>query len=409
MILTQTTAMLVDAYRELNARKLFWITMFLSLLVAGALACVGVNERGISILWWTIPAALLNTSLVEPAAFYKLIFIGFGFKFWLTWAATIIALISTASIVPDFVAGGSVELSLSKPIGRVRLFLTKYLSGLVFVSLQVSVFSIASFLVIGIRGGEWLWAVFLSVPVVVLFFSYLFSVCALVGLLTRSTIAALFLTIFAWTLIFGVGFAEARVLELRFSAEERVLVAEQDLKDLPSLIDRQKKRVADQSEAPKDETAEQKSRREKSLVTAQASLVGFEQRLERRRTQLSESKDSVALISKWHAWLFASKALLPKTSETMSLLERWLMRAGDLEKLEDAATEADADRREEFAKMSGRDVKMAREQAEISARASRRLESELRSRTLVWVLGTSLLFETVLLLVALTVFSRRDF
>ena len=38
MILTQTTALFVDAYRELNARKLFWITMALNILAVALFA-----------------------------------------------------------------------------------------------------------------------------------------------------------------------------------------------------------------------------------------------------------------------------------------------------------------------------------------------------------------------------------
>lgn len=409
MVLRQTAAILLDAYRELNAKKMFWITLALSLIVAGAIACLGVNDRGVSVLWWTIPAPIINATIVAPAVFYKVIFIAVGFKLWLTWAAAIIALISTASMIPEFVAGGSIELSLSKPIGRVRLFLTKYCSGLLFVSLQVGLFTIASFLVIGIRGGEWVWAIFLSIPIVVLFFSYLFCLCALIGLITRSTIAALFLTVFAWVLIFGVGFAEERLLEFRFNAEETVLVAERDTKDVPGLIERQKAKVEELRTVPPDESDKQRAQREQALATAEASLIGFEKRLELRQTQLNESKDSARLLAQWHAGLFAAKSVLPKTSETMALLERWLLRAGDLDALEGAAQEASANQREEMAKARGRDGRNARERADIEYRAMRRVEAERKSRSVLWVLGTSIVFEAAVLAVACFIFARRDF
>ena len=41
--MTATIALLLDAYRLLNARKIFWITMILSLLVVGSFALVGAN------------------------------------------------------------------------------------------------------------------------------------------------------------------------------------------------------------------------------------------------------------------------------------------------------------------------------------------------------------------------------
>ena len=71
-----------------------------------------------------------------------------------------------ASIFPDFVDRGSIDLMLSKPIGRTRLFFTKFLTGLLFAGLQVTVFTLASFLVIGLRGGDWEPWIFIAVPLV---------------------------------------------------------------------------------------------------------------------------------------------------------------------------------------------------------------------------------------------------
>src|SRR6185437_5144958 len=97
------------------------------------------------------------------------------------------------------IGGGSIDLYLAKPIGRARLFLTKYLAGLLFVTLQVVVISVGSFFVLGLRGHDWEPGLFWAIPIVVCFFSYLFAVCVLLGVKTRSTIAALLLTILCWT------------------------------------------------------------------------------------------------------------------------------------------------------------------------------------------------------------------
>ena len=141
----QTLALFHAAYRELNARKLFWITMLISGLLVGAFAAVGLNETGMTVLWWEFELPLLNSSVMPPDMFYKLLFALFGVPYWLAWLATILALISTAPIMPDMVSGGSIDILLSKPIGRTRLFLTRYFTGLLFVAVQVSVFTVASF------------------------------------------------------------------------------------------------------------------------------------------------------------------------------------------------------------------------------------------------------------------------
>src|SRR3954465_12840878 len=143
-MIRQTLALLLDAYRELNARKLFWIVLSISLLVAAAFASVGITENGVSLLGWEIHIAFVNARVLPSKAFfYKFLFYHFGFGFWLTWAATILALISTAGLIPDFVPSGAIDPPLAKPIGRVRLFITKYLASLLFVAIQVSLFTAA--------------------------------------------------------------------------------------------------------------------------------------------------------------------------------------------------------------------------------------------------------------------------
>lgn len=170
--MTQTLALLLDAYRELNSKKLFWFTLAISCLIALAFAAIGIDENGLSLLWWEIGdiGGFVNSDIIPKDQFYKMMFANFGVGFWLGWIATILALVSTSGMIPDFIAGGAVELTLSKPVGRVRLFLTKWAVGLLFVALQVAVFTLACFLIIGIRGGSWTPRVFLAIPIVVLFF-----------------------------------------------------------------------------------------------------------------------------------------------------------------------------------------------------------------------------------------------
>ena len=151
-MIQQTWAIVVDGYRELNAKKLFWVTMLLSGLVVAGFGITSVKAEGIGVLWYTIPVDLPPG--VTSDMWYNFLFVTFGVQIWLTWIAAVLGLVTTAGIIPDFVSGGSVELSLSKPIGRVRLFLTKYFVGLLFVTLQVAVFSIGCLLVFGLQIGR---------------------------------------------------------------------------------------------------------------------------------------------------------------------------------------------------------------------------------------------------------------
>ena len=74
---TQSWALLVDAYRDLHHKKLFWITLVLSVLVVAAFAFVGINERGITIFGKELPG-VWNTTLIPRNTFYKFIFTNFA-------------------------------------------------------------------------------------------------------------------------------------------------------------------------------------------------------------------------------------------------------------------------------------------------------------------------------------------
>lgn len=413
MIARQTIAMLVDAYREMNARKMFWITLVLSALVVIAIACVGINDKGISVLWWTFPVDVFNATIVSPAFFYKLIFINFGFKIWLTWAAAILALVSTASLIPDFVAGGSIDLVLSKPIGRLRLFLTKYASGLLFVALQVSVFAAASFLVIGIRGGVWEPRIFLAIPLVVLFFSFLYCVCALIGLRTRSTIAALLLTMLFWFLVFVVHSAEQSLLLFKLNAEDRIASIENKAKPLSESIANQQASIERLSKALENETPEAKLERESQLTTARASLSGLELRQQTSETSLKDYQNSQRLLGRWYTGIFALKTVLPKTAETMGILENSLTSLDEIAKLRNAEElrreERRSQRRGNENRPPIRDGESERQSGEFSTTVAERQQEIIRSRSAWWILGTSLAFEAVVLAIACTIFARRDF
>lgn len=358
-MMTQTLALLLDAYRELNSKKLFWITLGLSLIVVGGFAAIGLNERGVTILHWTVETPMLNASIIPASTFYMFVFANIGIPVWLTWAASILALISTASIIPDFLAGGSVELTLARPIGRVRLFLTKYFTGLLFVALQVSVFTLACFLVIGIRGSSWEPKLFLAVPIVLVFFSYLFSICALLGLLTRSTIAALLLTLLAWVFLFSVNQTDKLFIMLR---EQAAAEAQQ----LTRRVDRLER-------APPGE--------------------GRAKMLEAARKDLAKAGARAESWGRRSGWVFAARTLLPKTDETIALLGRTLIDQNQAMKImgRSASFESDDDN-----PLDDRGVAL-------------RADKVLRGRSVWWIVGTSLLSEACVLALALWIFARRDF
>jgi ABC-type transport system involved in multi-copper enzyme maturation permease subunit len=352
--MTQTCAIFLEAYRNLNSKRLFWITLVLSGIVVALFACVGVNEHGMKFLFWQWDNDVLNSTSVPPDQFYKGLFVNIGIAVWLAWIALILALISTAGMFPDLMTAGSIDLFVSKPIGRLRLFVTEYLAGLLFAALQVTVFSVACFLVIGLRGGVWEPGLFLAVPLVVCVFSYLFSVCVFFGVTTRSTVAALLLTLAFWFVIWGMSTAESTLL----------------------MFERMEKHGTSMTAVQMEQSA--------NMTRAHGHRVGPAAPADKKPEE-EKAADESSVLSVAHNVAYDIKTVLPKTAETVELLERSLMKAAKLPEQPGGP----AQRRMRAAQQEMVDI--------------------LRGRSIAWVVGTSLGFEGVVLCFAALIFCRRDY
>lgn len=378
----QTLAILHDAYRELNSKKLFWITMALSAIVVGIFGAIGFDERGVSVFWKHFRSPYLNTTFLPIEQLYKNLFITLGVQWWLGYFALILALISTAPMFPDFLSGGAVDLYLARPLGRARLFLTKYTVGMLFVALQVAIFCVASFFVIGLRAGAWVPGLFLAIPIVVLIYSYLWSICALAGTVTRSTIAALLITLVSWFLIFGVQAAEGTLLTFSIGSRIEAQAIDRDL-------ERIEKNIADY---------EAKLAATQPTAGDQARLKTMNATLEFTRAQRTAVDDPFAV---WHKGVYAAYWFLPKTAETTKLMERSLDKQfqppREGRRRNEQQSEDEPINRNFFANR------------EVQRLTAIEVDKEIRSRSPTWVIGTSLLFEAVMLGLATWVFVRRDF
>lgn len=389
-MITQTLALFVDAYRELNAKKLFWITMLLSGLVVLVYAAIGINQEGVTFLWFKLGFIPVTSERLPPAMLYKLIFINLGIGIWLTWIAAVLALISTAGIIPEMISGGSIEMLLSKPISRTRLFITKYITGLLFAALQVAVFTTACFLVIGIRGGSWEPSLFLAVPLVVCFFSYLYGFCALVGVMTRSTIAALLLTLLFWFALFIVNTGDNVLLALKtqFETQRDGYQASLDSSRDAATKILTARRADSDDPLPDDYIATDEDMRTVSPWIAKA----FDNR--------DEADENIRKIAPWTKGVYLAKTALPKTQETVALLERWTISKEDLRELSESF--ADDEDPQPTLEESGGTINIDHDEV------SRRVQEKIRERPAWWVIGTSLLFEFFVVGVAAWIFKRRD-
>ena len=100
-----------------------------------------------------------------------------------------------------------------------------------------------------------------------------------------------------------------------------------------------------------------------------------------------------------HFWFYSAKAILPKTTETIDLLDRTLRENAGL----DLPFPDEGGRRgPRSGNMFGRTSFIRQRDIEQA------FQERLDERGLVWIIGSSLLFEALILLICCWRFSRRD-
>jgi ABC-type transport system involved in multi-copper enzyme maturation permease subunit len=106
-----------------------------------------------------------------------------------------LSVVITAFFIPNLLRKGSVDLLVSKPIGRAQLLIYKYVGGLTFIFL-LSSFTIGGvWLVMAARSGNWNPSFLLVIPVLTFTFAILYSVSTVVAVFTRSAIASILVTL----------------------------------------------------------------------------------------------------------------------------------------------------------------------------------------------------------------------
>ena len=202
----QFWALIVDSFRESRDRKIFWVMLLIELVVAAMMFCLGFEPGKITILFgmWEIKTnqftALtgLRHDLIASFAIHFIMDLAIG------WMGVTLAIIATAGFFPTLLDRGAIDVVLGKPLSRSMLFLGKYVGSMVFVLIHAAFFVGVTFLVIGFRWGTWLPGYLLSIPLLVILFSYIYCVSAWVGVVYRSTVAAVLLGLGAWVFFAGV-------------------------------------------------------------------------------------------------------------------------------------------------------------------------------------------------------------
>ena len=117
-----------------------------------------------------------------------------GFSGFLYLLCTFLAIFATAHLVPRMQEKGTIDLYLSRPVGRVKLLLSRYLAGLLLAAsnviyLMASVWAIVAWKT-GVMNGRFL----LAGSIIMLVIATLLAFAFLIGVMTSSTAVSIMTT-----------------------------------------------------------------------------------------------------------------------------------------------------------------------------------------------------------------------
>ncbi len=368
-------AILRESWLTLQAEKLFKLVLGLNLLVIVAYASIGFDDTGVSLFFGLshVDSEYVHAGTPLARTLYLGIYSAFIVNLWLAWAASILALISTSSIFPSFLKEGAVELVMSRPTRRATIFFVKYIGGLLFVAVQVGIFTIGAFLAAGWRIDVWDPMIFLAIPLVTLFYSYLFCINVLAGIITRSTLTALLVTLLFWFGTFSIHMVDDVLSTRMIEFEETADRAEKRIVEL---------KAEHKAAAAENDTAE--------ADDAEHWMQGPQKEAETARTAIDQ-------LAPWETVVGIIRTIMPETDRTLNLLHRELERDSEVSLVDLMAGRGFEDENEQTQEM---------DEYEVAGRRKMKEENEIPA----WrIIGKSLIFEVIVLGLALWIFQRRDY
>ncbi|HVX61245.1 MAG TPA: ABC transporter permease [Pirellulales bacterium] len=133
-----------------------------------------------------------------------------------------VAILVTASIMPQTFSPGAIDLLLSKPISRSLLYTTKYIGGCMFTFINAAYVIVGLWLIAGLRFGEWSNRLLLCIPIFMFLFSIYYAVSALAGVIWRNAIVSVVMTALFWGLCTGLGLTKSIVENLWVNPQRMV-------------------------------------------------------------------------------------------------------------------------------------------------------------------------------------------
>jgi ABC-type transport system involved in multi-copper enzyme maturation permease subunit len=97
-----------------------------------------------------------------------------------------LSIFASASLIPNMLEKGHIEILISKPLSRSLLFLARYAGALFIMAVNVSYLIGGTWLILSVKTGIWNLPYLYSIPMVMIAFAIMYALMALVGVTTRS-------------------------------------------------------------------------------------------------------------------------------------------------------------------------------------------------------------------------------
>ena len=185
-------AIAADTLRALTSRRLFWLHLWLSIAVALIFASVAGTDAG-----WSAGFGLRRIAsnwLKKDTPWETTLqcwVLSRAVRWWVVGAGALMALFATAAVLPESLEAGQSALLMPKARRRAVLLGGRFLGSLYYFVLLTAAAILLLQLAVRWRMGFWHAPLWYALPAAALLFVPLHAVATLMGVLTRSTTAAL--------------------------------------------------------------------------------------------------------------------------------------------------------------------------------------------------------------------------
>ena len=150
-----------------------------------------------------------QTDIKAAVIGFESIIMGVSYLFIIT-----ISLIAVSSIIPSMVEKGNIDLLLSKPIGRTKIIIGKFVGGVILIFLNLVYLIGCVWLILSLKSGFWHFPFLYSIIWLTVSFAVIYSLVILLGLTTQSTIISSIVTLFLVLIVLPILGARADIADV---------------------------------------------------------------------------------------------------------------------------------------------------------------------------------------------------